>query len=497
MEFTPIGFVCFAAAAMVIISPGRLGLVILGAFLPLQAAAAINLPSVGDASIPCAQIIAVALLVGFAVRPRNFAGVLQFGARSPAILLLGLFAFYAVATGIFMPRLFEGSVSVFSLERTDDQFTLSPLYPTNGNITQSAYLLLSFLVFAVSVYMVSRRGGMKRATHAISAFTAVHLIFAIISVFSAAPPAAAILEFIRTANYDIHSHHIIAGAPRIIGSYPEPAAFGALSVGLFAWNFVRFMQTRGIWHLGASLLLILCVASSLSTTAFASLVLIVGLWGLHSLYYIVRPGLTSDHVTAMVFIGIALIGLVMLFFIEPVRVFAIEAYERLFGTKLTSDSGVERGAWNAQSFRNFTETNGLGVGLGSARASSVALALLGNVGIIGTILYVAFLSQSFVRPWPRSRKKGGDHQLQFARRMFAASRIAALGLLISQLIAATTVDGGLAYFLFAAIATAAYTSAPVGKKTMGIDPAGGAAGLAFAHRTLQFDPLRPLKSRRE
>ena len=179
------------------------------------------------------------------------------------------------------------------------------------------------------------------------------------------------------------------------------------------------------------------------------------------------------------------------------RLFAIEAYERLFGTKLTSDSGVERGAWNAQSFKNFIDTNGLGVGLGSARASSVALALLGNVGAIGTLLYVAFLGRSYLRSWPRSRKRGGDHELQYARRLFTAARVAALALLISQLIAGTMIDGGLVYFIFAAVATAAYTAAPVRKKSFHIEPVGGVAELAFPQRALTFDPINAIRDRRK
>ena len=497
MEFTPIGFVCLAAAAIVNVSPARLGLFILGAFLPMQAAAAFNLPSVGDASVLCTHIIAASLVFSIAIRPRNLVGALQYGARSPAVILLALFTMYAVASAMLLPRLFEGAVSVYSLERTDGPFALTPLYPTTGNFTQSVYLTANFLLFAVAAYIIAGRAGMKRATHAISAATAVHLFFAIVSVFPAFPPTEAILEFIRTANYDIHAHHIIAGAPRIIGSYPEPAAFGAASVGLFAWNFARFMQTRGIWHLGASLLLILCIGASLSTTAFASLFLVVALWGLHSVYSIVRPGLTSDHVTAMIFVGLAAIGLVVLFFVEPVRLFAIESFENLFSTKLASDSGVERGAWNTQSFRNFIDTNGLGVGLGGARASSLALALLGNVGAIGTLLYIAFLGKSYVRAWPRSRGRKGDRAQQYARRLFTAGRIATLGLLISQLIAGTMIDGGLIYFTFAAIATAAYTAAPVRKRSLQIDPIGDTRELAFPGSGMMFDPIKVITSRRK
>ena len=488
MEFTPIGLLCLIAAPFVIASPRRLGFIILGCFIPLQAAAAANLTAVGNVSIICAHVIMGMLVVGLVLRPRMFASALQYSARNPAIILFGLFAAYAICSAFILPRLFEGQLSVFSLERTKDAFIpLTPLHPSTGNFTQSVYLAANFLFFVVAAFLASRADGIKNATYALNAITIVHLVFAVISVFSSLPPAAMALDFIRTANYTINAHHVIAGAPRIIGSYTEPSAFGAMSVGLFAWNFARFMQTRGLWHLGASVLLIACIVFSLSTTAYAALILLVALWGLYSVYFIVRPGLSSEHITAMLFAGAVSIGLTALLFVEPIREFAIEAYERLFGLKLQSDSGQERGAWNMQSIRNFMDTRGLGVGLGASRGSSLATVLLGNVGFIGTTLYVLFLNRAFLRPWAQIRQRSADPEVRFSRRIFYAARIAALGLLIPQLIAGATIDGGLAFVLMMAIATAAHEAAPRGRHRLVVNQVGARAELSFPERSTKIN----------
>ncbi len=460
MEFTLIGILALVAAAFIIARPMSLGLPIIAGFAPLQAAAFVNLPAIGNVSVICTHFLSGALVAGIAIRPRMLHGAIQFGARNSAVILLGAFAAYAVLSAFLMPRLFEGEVSVFSLARgSGGAIRLSPLYPTTGNFTQSLYITINFLLFASAAFVISRDGGLRRVTHAFNVLTIVHLGFTIVSIFPTLPPAAALLDLIRTANYSINSHHMVAGAPRIIGSYTEPAAFGAGSLGLFAWNFTRFMQTRGIWLLLASILLLGCVALSLSTTAYAALILLVGLWGLHSVFYLVRPGISSDQITAIMFASVVAAGFLLLFFVDPFREFAVQVYERLFGIKLQTASGIERSSWNIQSLQNFVDTKGFGVGLGSSRASSLFAVLMGNVGFIGTVIYVAFLNRSFLRAWVRRPAPTLEREMRFARRVFTASRAAAVGLLLTHLIAGTMIDGGLVSVLFMATATAAFGTA--------------------------------------
>ncbi|MFZ5618057.1 MAG: hypothetical protein ACOZAA_12145 [Pseudomonadota bacterium] len=462
MEFTPIGFVCLLAGLLIVARPMTLGLPVFAAFLPLQTAAAVNLWSIGGLSLVCAHILVGALVAAIALRPRVAAAAVREATARPAVILLFAFVCYALFSAFFMPRLFEGGVHVYSLARPTDgtlRVSLSPLHPTSGNITQSFYVALNLLLFGVIVFIIGRRGDMRQATFIINTATAVHLFFALISMAPTAGPVAAILDFVRTANYSILTHHTVAGMKRIIGSYAEASAFGATSMGLFAWNFLRFLQTRGLWHLAASLLLLGCIVVSFSTTAYAVMSLLIIIWSLHTVYTLVRRGLSADHLTALFSSALASALLIAFLFYEPLRLRAYELVEILFGRKLQSASGIERSAWNMQALSNFVETFGLGVGLGSARTSSLATALLSNVGAVGALLYLGFLGQSFLRPWRRSIKTPETGEAVYARRIFVAARGGALAMLLSHIIAGGLIDGGLAFFVFAGLAAAAIPQA--------------------------------------
>ena len=70
------------------------------------------------------------------------------------------------------------------------------------------------------------------------------------------------------------------------------------------------------------------------------------------------------------------------------------------GGKVHSRSGIERATWNWQAWSNFVDTYDLGVGLGSARASSFPLVVLSNRGLPGGLMFSAFL-------WRLVRRRAG------------------------------------------------------------------------------------------
>jgi hypothetical protein len=54
--------------------------------------------------------------------------------------------------------------------------------------------------------------------------------------------------------------------------------------------------------------------------------------------------------------------------------------------KSTSSSGLERTYWNLKSLQGFVDTSGLGIGLGSSRASSWPIAVLSQLGLLGALM---------------------------------------------------------------------------------------------------------------
>jgi hypothetical protein len=461
VEVTLIGVVCLIACVLVAVRPMDWGLIIFGLFLPLQTAAAFNLWAVGGVSIICSHVIVGAFLIGVAFRPKLATALLRDVSSRPAVIIFGLFVLYAVLSAIILPRLFEGSIDVYSLERapvgTRSAIPLVNLHPTTGNITQSIYLIANFAVFAFLAFAVARAKGMRHAMLMLNAATVTHLIFGALSVIHTVAPVAVILETVRTANYAILQHHTMGGLSRVIGSYAEASAFGSMSLGLFAYNALRFLQTRGLWFLVASLSLLAAIIFSFSTTAYAGLALMVFLWSVHTSFVLLRGGLKGDQLLGF-FLCIAMAAaVVFLLLFEPSRAFADQLYLRLFGAKLQSASGIERGLWNMQGIQNLIESGGLGVGLGSARTSSLITVLLSNVGIFGALLYAGFVAASFLKPWPKRdwHMPAGEAR---AQRMFAAARAGAIAMLLTHVIAGGNVDGGLQFFVFAA--TAAGVCAP-------------------------------------
>ena len=96
--------------------------------------------------------------------------------------------------------------------------------------------------------------------------------------------------------------------------------------------------------------------------------------------------------------------------------------------------------------------HGIGVGLGSARASSFALVLLSNVGVPGTLLFLAFLGRVLVPP-PAAATDADD-----AEPVRRAARHAVLAGVIAATVSGVVFDLGVAFYAYAAAAAA--TTAP-------------------------------------
>jgi hypothetical protein len=102
--------------------------------------------------------------------------------------------------------------------------------------------------------------------------------------------------------------------------------------------------------------------------------------------------------------------------------------------------------WNAYGWSSFLASYGIGVGLGTARTSSLVFALLSNVGVLGTLFFSLFLMGSLGKGRGVQRTLDGDVRL--------AARTGCVCLLIGAVVSASTVDVGLLFFTMAALATA-------------------------------------------
>jgi hypothetical protein len=114
-------------------------------------------------------------------------------------------------------------------------------------------------------------------------------------------------------------------------------------------------------------------------------------------------------------------------------------------SKSSSTSGIERSSWNAVAVQNFIDSLGLGVGLGTVRTSSLPVALISNVGVPGTVLYVLFFASALLR-------RRGNNPRSFPADVRMAARNACFALMIGDTLAAPTVEQGLLFYIFAGLA---------------------------------------------
>jgi hypothetical protein len=354
---------------------------------------------------------------------------------------------YAAAGAYIMPRLFEGVTDVFAISRDPgSSTTLWALHPVTGNVTQTIYFIGDFVCFLV-FYSFARDQRLTRTLcHAGMLCGMLNLAFVVVDLGTYWTGTAELLSFLRNASYRMLDDVEILGLKRIVGSFTEASAFAYASLGLFA--FTGKLWLRGIYpglNGLIALLTLVALLASTSTTAYAGVGLLLGLEYVGCLR-LLRQGRGTSACVAFAVLGplLALVGIVTLALDHSSWLFAQDLLNKTLFDKLTSSSGMERSSWNTQALANFIGTSGFGVGVGSTRASSLLFAVLGTLGVFGSVTYGIFIAGLLLR-----RDAGHDW---FADSLRAAAQSAALAYLIAGCIAASFVDIGLPFFLFAGTA---------------------------------------------
>lgn len=419
------------------------------ALAPFGAAAAFNLPALGNATIGQLELttavvfVLVCLLPG---APDRLAGTLRVG--QPGFLLL-LLMLYCAISALFLPIIFAGETHVFSLSRAAnaDGIISLPLRPGTGNITQLFMMTLSMLAFVAFATLLRARPDAQAVLTALIVATVLNFILGWIDVITATAGLEALLDPIRTANYTMHVTDRMNGIKRMVGGFPEASTFGTFSLGLFAfwlhyWITSARSRVAALMLAGSAVVLL----RSTSSGAYVALVIYLMSYGAFMLATRIRPSV-NQRFAAIVMAGfvlgwMAVLGLFASYQLaDPVSAFL----DRTLFDKAGSDSGIERMSWNAQAFRNFTDTWLFGAGLGSVRASNWLLACLGSIGLIGTALYLAFLAAVFRMGLPDRGSEGAA--------VTASLRTACAALLISSLLTATLPNLGVFFFALAGMAT--------------------------------------------
>lgn len=405
---------------------------------------------IGAANIQPGHVMLVFLAFGVLSRRREAAAALRaLHPNEPGFWFTCLVA-YGVASAFLMPRVFAGITEIIPLGTTafDDTGSTVPLAPVSSNVTQSLYLSTTLLCLVTLTAIAATREGFFAVFNALLACCVANTVFAVLDIATYATGTQELLGFIRNARYTLHTDSEIAGMKRIVGSYTEASVFARSTLGVLGFTGTLWLcgVRPGLTGTIAGLSLALIVLSTSSTGLAGAPVMLLLLYA----FAIARLVLGNAARQAAIFaLGAPVIGLlaVVLLLLDPDATAKVYGYVDLVVlNKASSDSGIERSSWNIISFQNFLDSWGLGVGLGTARASSFAVALLASVGVPGALFYAVFVFECFLRP----RGQPGSLEADIA----VATRNGYAGLLIGDLLVGPIIDQGFFFCMLAALAAA-------------------------------------------
>jgi hypothetical protein len=373
-----------------------------------------------------------------------------FGRLSMAWIVCAMMAYGAVSALVF-PRFFAGQTTVFATSRTGRGVYETALAPVSANISQTGYFLLSGLTFLALCVLLRNPRALLDVKRGLFAWFWLHTGMGLIDLGSKLSGAGDVLEPIRTASYAMLTQAIEAGFWRIAGAYAEASAFGSVSLVGLAFSYVYWRRTGSREAVVLGTILLVLILLSTSSTAYLGLT-VLSIPVAASLITSILKGRLSK---ADLFICGA-------FLVVTVRVLAIviteprffDPFVHLFKStmlnKMDTESGRERSYWNYKGIEAFIDTAGFGVGLGSSRASSWLIAVISQLGLVGSIL-MAVMVASLARGFNRTPRSVDPEELAIV----AASRACGLAALLVASIAGGNADPGLSVFIPLAVVVTA------------------------------------------
>ena len=357
--------------------------------------------------------------------------------------LLSGFVLYALIVTATAPGLFHGII-IIGLN-TDLE---SPLHYGMGNLTQSIYLVTAWLV-VVSLYVLIRTPGGPTILARGMLLGGASVVLA--GVADMATAGSGVLAPLRTASYAMMPNADMDGMRRVIGLNTEASSYGGITL-FFASSLLFMRPARFAGPLSQRIepvlmlaLFVLCFLSTSSSAYLGMAMVAVLLCGrLLAQATTASRSLEGHRATiSLLLLAIVLCAVVVvaMFFPDMVRPAQHVIDQALFHKKGT-DSYIQRLSWSRISMEALVHSGGYGVGLGSTRASSMAVAVASSAGVIGSLLLGGFIARCLLAPLGRSGGRGeagAQQEAQAWREMVIGARLAWLACLVPAASAATTV----------------------------------------------------------
>lgn len=415
------------------------------------ATAALALPAAGGVGVAPAYVM-LGFLVLQIVISRRVADMLLAPLHVPGGVCLTFLVGWGALSAVFVPRLFEGVTQISSLDRSSSGVVTEgyeSLHSVSGNITQTGYAVAALIGFSAMILLLRTERGYEKFQRAMIILALLTALSALLDLLGFYVMGFDPLSIFKTAGYVVFNETELAGMKRISGTFSEASSYASFSLVLCAFCFELYLQgVKKKLMRFVCIMLLLFLLLSTSTTAYTALLI-------YSVILMTHAGLrmfSRAEMNRFSVVGGSLLALiftvVFLVMLSPlVHDRVNELLYTVILTKGQSESGVARAMLNANAWQAFVDTWGVGVGLGSSRASSYVLVLLSNIGIPGVVLYCLWLSRIF------TAEKNPTLPTNVAATV-SASRWAIVAALISASISASVFDVGLLFYFLCAASVA-------------------------------------------
>lgn len=440
---TPFGFGLFLL--ILVLGPKR-GLWVLFLAMPFGATAVFSASGIGNVVLLDFCAVAYVLATSLRMYFDEFAGAVWYGRPGFALFQLCVIA---ILGAYFLPRVFAGQIQVFSIQTLDGRrfIELAYLMPSGAQAAQLARLLLGAAVFFALTTVPWHRQDWYQMARAVIVASCAHVLVSLVDWISFPLGLAHLLDPLRTIFQAILVDQHFGSVRRIIGGHTEPASFGIYTIGLFAfWLRVWFGKTQipgAGWFLLAMVVLALRSTSSATIANLLVFSSLIVLW--HWRQLASNQTWVTTYVAVLAVLPVIVMGSLALFEYSAA---AQSLADALFLDKFGSTSGKERFSWNRQAVANFIESYGLGLGIGSVRASGWGFAVLGNLGLPGALAFGWFLVGALRRRPPVIGP--GDPAMDVA----GGLRCACLAVLLQSVLTTPYPNLGLPFFTMCGLAVA-------------------------------------------
>ncbi len=428
-------------------SPLLIGLL---ASLAFGSTALMTLSSLGGSSPLIYTFFAALLVTAVAARRTIWLDLGDVLGKIRPVWVLVFLMLYAVVGAWLFPRLFAGQTSAFVQSKTRSGVIEASLGPVSANISQTGYFVLGGLAAISICVLLLHKDRIDQIRRGFFLWCFLHAGMGLLDLLSKLAGAGDVLRIIRTANYVMLTEHVEAGFSRIAGSYSEASAFGGVSLACLSFCYVYWRKTKSRMAQGLSLVLLILIVLSTSSTAYVGLAVLC----LPVAFSVMRSLLSGRVATEEILIitvlslGVCTVLAIVLYnekMLDPVT----HLIDTTLINKSSSASGQERTYWNVKSLQSFFDTSGLGIGIGSSRASSWPIAVISQLGLVGSLMMatlVAVVARGLgrLRPFVDSETDA----------VASSVRACALAGIVAGSLASGTPDPGMVFFIALAVIAA-------------------------------------------